>query len=196
LNNSSRITLLWDGDQWQVESNIPTSRLIPGMQFEMSVTIPESGSSEETIFPEGTILYMLVDGEKDGDVISAISERHWRNRPFLSTRPQKHLVPIVLDEALRLRPSQKLFDCRCRIEDCPETFTSLNAAATFALERWTDRVTASVNVFSEVFFVHKKSLLRLKHRREELTRGTPLPVSETAEEDGDLFNRIRKPTPP
>jgi hypothetical protein len=152
--NSSRITILWDGDQWQVESNIPTSRLIAGMQFEMTLTIPEPGSAEEMIFPEGTILYMLVDGEKDGNEISAISERHWRTGPFLSIRPQKQLVPIVLDETLRLRPSQKLFDCRCRIEGRPETFTSLNAAATFALERWTDRVTASVNVFSEVFFVH------------------------------------------
>ena len=191
MNHSTRITLLWDGDQWQVESNISSSRLTPGMQFEMSVTIPEAGSTEETVFPAGTILYMLVDGETAGDEIAAISECHWRTGAFLSSRPQKHLVPIVLDEALRLRPSQKLFDCRCRIEDCPETFTSLNAAATFALERWTNRVTASVNVFAEVFFVHKKTLLRLKHRRDEIVRGTPLPINATNDEADDLFSGIK-----
>ena len=191
MNHATRITLLWDGDQWQVESNIPSSQLMPGMQFEMSVTIPEAGSTEETVFPASTILYMLVDGEKAGDEIAAISERHWRTGAFLSSRPQKHLVPIVLDEALRLRPSQKLFDCRCRIEDCPETFTSLNAAATFALERWTDRITAAVNVFSEVFFVHKKTLLRLKHRRDEIVRSIPLPINAANEEADDLFSSIK-----
>ena len=162
----------------------------------MSVTISESESSEETILPAaGSIRYMLVDGEKDGDAIAAISERHWRTGPVLFSRPQKHIVPIVLDERLRLRPSQILFDCRSRIEDRSEIFARLNSAATFAMERWTDRATASVNVFSEAYCVHKKALLRLKHRREELTRGTPLSVSET-EEEGGLFKQIRKPTLP
>ena len=166
------------------------------MQFEFSLTIPSVGSTDETLFPEGTTLYMLVDGERGGDEIELISERHWRSAPFLSARPQKRLVPIVLNEPLRLRPSQKLFDCSCRIEGRPETFPSLNAAATFAMERWTDRETAAVNVFAEVFFVHNKTLLRLKFKREQITHGTELPtVTNGAEDEPDMFPNLGKLIP-
>lgn len=63
--------------------------------------------------------------------------------------------------------------------------------------RWSAGRTASPLqwIFYKVFFDHKKTRLRLKHRREELIRETPLPVSETDEEDANLVNHMQKPTP-
>jgi hypothetical protein len=171
------IKITWDGTDWKVESEPPSSGLTPGFSAAFTMTIPAPNDVGVIMFPMGTTLFLaLADGEESSE-LAPIFEAFWKRQPFLSLRPSKLLVPIHLDESLRLRPSRKLYDCTCRIEGFDRIFNSLNQASSWCIDRWTNRQGNAVNVFQAVYFVEQKRLVSLHHQRDYVLSGTPLPAS-------------------
>jgi hypothetical protein len=171
------IKITWKGGAWQVESDPAAADLPSGFSAAFSITVPTINAPGETLFPAGTTLFlMLADGEESSE-LAQIFAAFWKQKPFLSSKPTKLLVPIHLNEPLRLRPqpSRKLHECSCRIEGFERTFSSLNQAASWCIDRWTTRQVNAVNVFQAVSFVHLKHLLALHHKREQVRSNTPLP---------------------
>ncbi|MCF7786786.1 MAG: hypothetical protein K9N47_11735 [Prosthecobacter sp.] len=187
----SELTLKWNGQSWEV-SGVPESmqlRRDSTFTVEASESVFEPADAEADIrllFPKGTLLYLPLNPTKDKLRLRQLCQTA---KPRLRETSPKDLLPIVLDEDLRLGTySRRLLDTACHFAgDDSQTFKSLNDAAQTALKMWTDRETAAIGVFKEVRFVHDAELLIIDKKRDELLDGTPLPTPGPDIVIGDLF---------
>jgi hypothetical protein len=175
MKDDITIKVIWTGEDWQVECEPPPRKVEPGFSVSFTLAFPKSTHEGVELFPAGTTLYLPIDGGRDDAELARVWEDHWRARPFLRERPDKYLVPIQLREALRMRKSKRLYDCQCEIIGVEQRFSSLNAAASHALCRWTTVEAGAVNVFERVVFVDQKRLLAVKWMREHRIGGTAFP---------------------
>lgn len=203
--NHTKIHLLWNGTDWEIDSSGPPHGLLAGTEF--LIRLPVAAAAEHPIpasmpptaalptgeggrlFPAGTWLYLPLTPVKHEDKLTALWMAHRESqRPALSKSPDRPLVPILLEEDLRFAHagSRGLAACRCRIGE--RAFDSLNQAASHALLEWTANEAGTINVFDGVRFLHAKALVRLRDQRSHLLDGDPLPENPDAD-DGtpDMF---------
>ncbi len=182
------LTIAWNGDTWNVEHEG-----VPPDGFRLDVTIPAvkpvkrawtgKKAPGKRLFPEGTWLYLPLEPLKDTEAAWALWLGHKRDvRPALAAQPEKALIPIRLEEDLHFNSeeSTQLAPCCCSIGE--NEYDSLNKAASAAIDRWRETEKASVNVFDNVCFLHDGMLPLLKHMRQHLRDGTPLPERKDADD--------------
>jgi hypothetical protein len=187
----SELTLKWNGQSWEV-SGVPESMQLRRdsiFTVEAPASVFEPAGSEADIhllFPKGTVLYLPLNPTKDKLRLRQLCQT---SKPRLRETSPKDLLPIVLDEDLRIDiATRRLLDTTCHFAgDNSHAFKSLNDAAQTALKMWTDRETAAIGVFKEVRFVHDAELLIIDKKRDELLDGTPLPTPGPDIVIGDLF---------
>lgn len=187
----TELTLKWNGQSWEV-SGVPESMQLRRDSI-FKVEAPESAfepadaeADIRLLFPKGTVLYLPLNPTKDELRLRQLCHT---SKPRLRKSSDKNLLPIILDQALRIGTcSRRLLDTACHFAgDDTQTFKSLNDAAQTALKMWTDRETAAIGVFKEVRFVHGASLLIIDKKRDEVLHGKPLPEESPADTIGDLF---------
>ena len=187
----SELTFKWNGQSWEV-SGLPESMQLRRDSI-FTVEAPESAfepadaeADIRLLFPKATVLYLPLNPTKDELRLRQLCQPM---KPRLRKSSEKDLLPIVLDEDLRIGTcSRRLLDTACHFAgDDSQTFKSLNDAAQTALKRWTDRETAAIWVFKEVRFAHDASLLIIDKKRDEVLHGKPLPEESTEDTIGDLF---------
>lgn len=188
----SELTLKWNGQSWEV-SGVPESMQVRRDSI-FKVEAPESAfepavmdADHRVLFPQDTVLYLPLTPTKDELHLRQLCQH---SKPRLRESPSKDLLPILLDEDLRIDvTTRRLQDTTCHFAgDAAQVFKSLNDAAQTALKTWTDRETAAIGVFKEVRFVHDAELLIIDKKRDELLDGKPLPKSEPDIVTGDLFD--------
>jgi len=188
----NQISITWDGNGWQVETSVPTSRIRPGATFFTAVTdsvlLPEATTEDRThlMFPAGTFLYLPLNAVQNVEELERLWQVHKEEvQPRLSKSPHRPLVPIRVMEDLLLEPAGRFHRLRkadCEICGLKMIHPSLNAAASFCLLRYTARQAGTLNVFDGVMFIHERKFRALDHQRNFLLYGTAIP--EGAEEDG------------
>jgi len=185
----SELTLKWNGQSWEV-SGVPESMQLRRDSI-LTVEAPESvfepADAEADIrllFPRGAVLYLPLNPTKDELRLRQLCQPM---KPRLRKSSEKDLLPIVLDEDLRIGTcSRRLLDTTCHFAgDDSQTFKSLNDAAQTALKMWTDRETAAIGVFKEVRIAHDASLLIIDKKRDEVLHGKPLPEETPDDTIGD-----------
>ncbi|MBL9118152.1 MAG: hypothetical protein JNJ83_24310 [Verrucomicrobiaceae bacterium] len=188
----SELTFKWDGQSWEV-SGVPESMQVrrdsifkveaPETAFELA----DSGVDSRILFPKGSVLYLPLSPTKDEIRLRQLCQN---SKPRLRTSSDKDLLPIILDEDLRINiATRRLIETRCTfVGDSSQTFKSLNDAAQTALKTWTDRETASIGVFKEVRFVHHAELYIIDKKRDEVLDGKLLPQNVESHHTPDLFD--------
>lgn len=185
-------TFKWNGQSWEV-SGVPESMQLRRdsiFRVEAAESAFEPADAEADIsllFPKGTVLYLPLNPTKDELRLRQLCQPM---KPRLRKSSDKDLLPIILDEDLRIDTcSRRLLDTACHFaEDDTQSFKSLNDAAQTALKMWTDRETAAIGVFKEVRFVHDAELLIIDKKRDEVLDGKPLPEPGPDISIGDLFD--------
>ncbi|MCU0779039.1 MAG: hypothetical protein MUF86_15420 [Akkermansiaceae bacterium] len=197
--NYTEIRLLWNGTDWEIDSSGPPHGLVAGTEFLLrlpltvaalhpipAVAPPDTAipaGEGRLLFPAGTWLYLPLNPVKNEDKLWALWVAHREaEKPALAKSPDKPLVPILLEEALRFAHvgSRGLAACSCRIGE--RAFDSLNQAASHALLEWTANEAGAINVFDGVRFIHDKALVRLRDQRSHLLDGDPLPENPLADD--------------
>jgi len=190
-NQDNQISITWDGNSWQVETSVPTSRIRPGetifTAIPDSALLPEETGGDEVhlMFPAGTFLYLPLNAVRNVEELERIWQAHRAEVHPPLARTNRLLVPIQVLEDLILEPAgtqYRLRAAKCRIPGRELEEQSLNSIATKALFRYTDRETGAIGVFREVRFIHAKSLIPIDHRRAFLIDGTPLPEPKNPED--------------
>jgi hypothetical protein len=194
----NQISITWDGQEWQVESSIPTSRIKPGETIFTPIPdtalLPEPPSEDPKLlmFPAGTFLYLPLNAARNEEELESIWQAHRAaTHPPLAKSPNRPLVPIQLLADLWLEPAghqHRLASAQCRIAGLEVEAPSLNSIATQALYRFTARETGAIGVFREVRFIHQKALISIDHKRTQILHGTPLPEIPTGDLGPGLFD--------
>jgi hypothetical protein len=186
------VTLKWTGKKWEV-SGLPEAMKVRRnvvCQVSLAEQDLEPADAEKEIrvlFPKDTVLYLPLNPSKDELRLRQLCHL---KKPILRSSADRDLLPIMLDEDLRIGiRSRSLLDTACHFAgDETQTFRSLNDAAQTALKTWTNRRTASIGVFKEVQFVHDAELLMIDIKRDEILYGKPLPKPGPAIVIRDLFD--------
>ena len=185
------LTLKWTGKKWEV-SGLPEAMKVRRnvvCQVSLAEQDLEPADAEKEIrvlFPKDTVLYLPLNPSKYQLRLRQLCHL---KKPSLRNSAEKDLLPIMLDEDLRIGiRSRSLLDTACHFAgDDTQKFRSLNDAAQTALKTWTDRRTAAIGVFKEVQFVHDAELLIIDKKRDEILDGKPLPTPGPDIVIGDLF---------
>jgi len=197
-NQENQVSITWDGNVWQVEPSVPTSRIRPGVTIYTSIPdtalLPEeiSGDGVHRMFPAGTFLYLPLNAVRNVDELERIWQAHRSEvRPQLANSPTRPPVPIRVMEDLFLEPAGEFHGLRranCKICGLDMIHhPSLNAAASFCLLRYTARQAGTLNVFDGVRFIYEREFRALGHQRNYLLHGTPIPESEEPDGTRDMF---------
>ena len=199
-NQGNQISITWDGNGWQVETSVPTSRIRPGETIFTSIPesalLPEENAGDRVhlMFPAGTFLYLPLNAVRNIDELERIWQSHRAEvRPQLSTSPDRPLVPIRVMEDLFLEPAGKFHGLRranCEISGLDMIHPSLNAAASFCLLRYTARQVGAISVFDGARFIYEREFRALAHQRNFLLHGTPIPEGEDEDGTGKLFPEL------
>ncbi len=138
------------------------------------------------LFPAKIVLYLPLEPTKEELRLRQLCQPM---KPRLRKSTEKDLLPIVLDEDLRIGTcSRRLLDTACHFgEDDTQSFKSLNDAAQTALKTWTDQDKAAINVFKGVTFLHDAELLIIDKKRDEVLDRKLLPKAGLDNVIGDLF---------
>lgn len=205
-NPEFSLTLLWDGEKWEVEWTGSNERLRKGASVKVplpeSVILPpprtrgcQSNKDRKLLFESGTTLFFRLPNARETDSLAEALERHCKDHGIKPPKPEEGVawVPILLKEDLYIQKGAgaktwSASDCLCEIpvESLAggHVFSSLNMAASRAKTVWGKTRTPSTNVFDNVYFQHKRDTLAISHKRRLVVEGvsipeTPAPVGPT-----------------
>lgn len=193
--NSIELSLTWNGDQWEVAADGPSLSIPPGTTVTITIPVLDRANGEAprydgpTMLESGSFVYLSI--APGGDDVGAwqLWEDHRRTTGLRLSRPPKRpLVPIRLEEDLRLLGGGRdsLAPCRCSIGS--QEFTSLNRAGSSALAQWSGRIANTLSVFNELKYRRGGHLTSLSELRDNLLKGTPFRTENDEDLGPELFD--------
>ena len=159
--NTTKIALIWNGSQWDCSASGAPTPLPVGSSI--LLRIPSNAEPENVatrppvnsvlMQKAGTFLYLpITPGGDDAGAWELWNAHRLEQKPKLSKKPIKALVPILLHEDLCMIPEPKPEFAACRCEIGVHEFDSLNMAGTFALSQWSKREKNTLSAFREIYY--------------------------------------------